>query len=556
AAAALAASFWSLMYSRTGIRHILTPVLALGVFYFLSKQLTVISNQSKKARLITDYRPLITAAFLGLGYYTYFASRGVPLILIAFAAYLWLFYRPFFRHRWQGIAVALGLSLIFAIPLILTLQQQPESEARVAELAVPIVEARKGNFEPLQEFTIVTLSMFHSDGDDEWLYNIPHRPVFGTVGAIFFWFGILIVFWQAFSPLIKKSSVTPRQAQAAALLLLWWLAGISPGFISVPPASLGHTIMAQPAVFLLAALPVWLIGEWLIKNWRFEVRRQLPISNPQSLISVILGFLLITNIALRDWPDYFREWPQRGMVRFLYRADIHDVADYLNENPDLTDFGMTGLLAGSWDKLALTADLDNPTDHHPRWYNPQRALLLNPPNSFSGYPDVDNPYDASYQPLVDIAGGYELTEVVAAIDAAEGICFANGLCWQTAVYDSTTQHLELGWTVGTPLQLPDIPLISNPPPPGVYSGSRLRVFGQLHDADQNFLAGDDGLWVDPTTLQVGDIFLQQHWLTLPEGTVAETAVIGLYDPKTGERILTEDGRDFIRLSLAEITHSR
>ena len=65
--------------------------------------------------------------------------------------------------------------------------------------------------------------------------------------------------------------------------------------------------------------------------------------------------------------------------------------------------------------------------------------------------------------------------------------------------------------------------------------------------------GDDGLWVDPTTLQVGDIFLQQHWLTLPEGVEAETAVIGLYDPKTGERILTEDGRDLIRLSLAEIT---
>ena len=70
------------------------------------------------------------------------------------------------------------------------MQNQPESEARVAELAVPIVEAQVGNFEPLIEHVVVTLSMFHADGDGEWLYNIPGRPVFGWVGAIFFWVGI------------------------------------------------------------------------------------------------------------------------------------------------------------------------------------------------------------------------------------------------------------------------------------------------------------------------------------------------------------------------------
>ena len=546
AAAALAVSFWSLMYSRTGIRHILTPVFALGVFYFFSKQ------QSKKFRLNTVRYALLTALFLGLGYYTYFASRGVPLILIAFAIYLWLFFRPFFWQRWRGIALALGFSLILALPLIQKLQQQPESEARVAELAVPIVEARSGNFEPLREHVVVTLSMFHSDGDDEWLYNIPHRPVFGTIGALFFWLGVLIAFWQALAPLLKRPYVAPRHSQAAALLLLWWLAGISPSFISVPPASLGHNIMAQSAVFLLAALPIWLVGEWLLKNWRLEIGDWRLSANLQSPISLLLGTLLVTTIALRDWPAYFQEWPQRGMVRFLYRADIHDVANYLNENPTLIDFGVTGLLAGPWDKLALTADLDTPTSVYPRWYNPQRALLLHPPHSFSGYPDVESPYLAAYQPLAEVAGGYELSEVAASLVEAEGVCFVNGLCWQTAVYDPITQRLELSWRVGAPLQLPDIPLISNPPPPGVYSGSRLRVFGQLHDANQNFLAGDDGLWVDPTTLQVDDIFLQQHWLALPDAALAETAVIGLYDPKTGARILTEDGRDLIRLSLKDI----
>ena len=42
AAAALAVSFWSLMYSRIGIRHILTPVLALATFYFFLPKETLI----------------------------------------------------------------------------------------------------------------------------------------------------------------------------------------------------------------------------------------------------------------------------------------------------------------------------------------------------------------------------------------------------------------------------------------------------------------------------------------------------------------------------------
>jgi hypothetical protein len=123
------------------------------------------------------------------------------------------------------------------------------------------------------------------------------------------------------------------------------------------------------------------------------------------------------------------------------------------------------------------------------------------------------------------------------------------LCWVTAVYHPDDQILELGWQVGRELNLPERPLISNPPPPGVYAGSRLYVFGQLWDANDNFLAGDDGFWVDPATLQVGDIFLQQHHISLPEGVMAETAVFGLYDPMTGERILTEDGQDHLKLEI-------
>jgi len=572
AAAGLAFSFWSLMYSRIGLRHILMPLLTLLTFYFFWRALKRRSTNHRPP--ITDYG--LAALFMGLGFYTYFASRGVPLILLAFTVYLALVDWPLFRRKWRGIGLMFGVTAVLALPLFLTLQQQPESEARVAELAVPLVEARNGNFEPLQRHIIATLVMAHADGDDEWLYNIPHRPVFGPIAAIFFWAGVAIAAWYTLKGIVLRIAycVLCKRGETArpdgvlfardptapsrpypsspysltsslpfAFLLIWWLVGISPGFISVPPASLGHTILAQSAFFVLAALPVWRLE---IGNWGLG-------GNKKSFLIAGSGLLLLLSIATRDLPDYFVEWPGRGMVRFLYRADIQDVAEYLNENPEVTDAGITGLLAGPWDKAALEIDLAEGTAVSLRWYNPQRAILLNPPLSFRGYPDVDEAYENGFRQVAggDQAGYYSLAQVEMVRPSGERVCFQNGFCLISANYDTETGRLELGFEVARELDLPPNPLISNPPPPGVYSGPRLYAFGQLLDADGNFLAGDDGLWVDPYSLQPGDVFLQQHWPQLPEGAEPVTAVFGLYDPMTGQRILTEDGRDHLKLEIGD-----
>ena len=436
----------------------------------------------------------------------------------------------------------------------------------------------------LQQFVVVTLSMFHADGDDEWLYNIPHRPVFKGVTAVLFWLGVLIVVWDSAQPLIKrikKQTLTPPQEKRAfgnAFLFAWWLAGISPGFISVPPASLGHTILAQPAVFILLSLPIGrLIGDRGLGFARglgigdrgsAGTSQQSTKGDPVALASSassssILSFILHPSflavitlvvltllVAVRDWPDYFVEWSERGLVRFLYRADIRDVADYVNEN-ELADFGVTGLLAGPWDKLALSIDLDH--EARPRWYDPQRAVLLLPAVSFSGYPDVPVAYSEAFGSVEGIrAGYYALSETTYEFEQFDApICFENGFCATGAMLDKETSQLNLGWMVQRPLILPPNPLISNPPPSGVYAGPRLAVFGQLLGENDTFLAGDDGLWVDPYTLQVGDAFVQQHWLVPPAESAPQFILFGMYDPMTGQRILTDDGVDHVRIEIEE-----
>lgn len=570
AAAALAVSFWSLIYSRNGQRHVSFPVFMLASFYFFWKGLQAGKRPPAAGGPAKGWRRwlrtngdrlaaesfLAAGLFMGAGFYTYFASRGVPLILLAFSAYLWLFHRPLFRRRWRGILLTFPVALLLAIPLIVTVSQAPGADARVAEVAVPLVEARAGNLEPLREHVVRTLSMFHGDGDDEFLYNIPHRPVFGPAGALFFWSGVLIALWHALQPAwraLRSRAGRPSEegelteegrSPAAAFLLLWWLAGITPGFLSVPAGSLGHTIAAQSAAYLLAALPIALLA-----------RRP----GPGRRLVPLLALLLVATGAARDLPDYFYEWPSRGNVRFLYHANAGDVAAYLSERQQpLADFGISGLLAGPWERQALQIEMENAgvEEARPRWFDPRRAILLRtagrPAILFAGYPNVETAYTELYTPLPgETAGEYQLARVEAeAPDATDPTCFRNGLCLLHARYDAAGGRLHLTWEVARPLDVPPVPVVSKPAPPGVYDGPRLAVFAHLLDGDA-LLAGDDGLWINPETVRPGDVFRQQHHLAPPpENAPVDTAAafaVGLYDPLTGERILAEDGRDHVRL---------
>ncbi|PIE81707.1 MAG: hypothetical protein CSA11_03400 [Chloroflexi bacterium] len=569
AAAGLAVSFWALMYSRIGLRHILMPPLTLAAFYFFWRGMESKEPglKMKKTALSLPqgwrlpfnlqsslFNFTLAAIFIGLSFYTYFASRGMPLILAAFLGYAAWVAWPLVKGKWRGIVWLFVLTAVLAIPLLLTLQQQPESEARVAELAVPLVALSEGNVAPLVEHVRITLGMFVNQGDGEWLYNIPNRPVLTAIGAIFFWLGAAITAVLTLSPLWHKlrqwlgkqpARPTSPSELAGAFLLLWWLAGISPAFISIPPASLGHTILAQPAVFILAAVPIWGLEtrNWGLGRW-------------QTRFVALLGLVLVASIAVRDWPDYFANWPERGMVRFLYRADYHELANYVNQNDALTDFGVNSLLAGPWDQIAFASDLHR-DNVQPRWFNAERAILLQPNLSFTSYPETAVAYPEAFNPTGTTVSSFTLAQTDAVQPAEEPICFVNGLCWQTAVYHPVQQTIDLTWHVSRELDLPEQEIISNPPPPNVYAGPRLLVFAQLLDAAGNFIVGDDGLWVDIYSLHPGDQFMQQHRLPWPAGMAAEaaapsaakTAVFGLYDPMTGTRILTANGQDHIKLAL-------
>jgi hypothetical protein len=549
---ALATSFWSLMYSRIALRHVSLLPFALTAFYLLWTPLTTRGAPSAMGRAaLSDTKTLGWAVplggVLGLSLYTYPVSRLLPVMMIVFALYLAIFHRDHFRRAWAGYALALLLAVALAFPLLLAIARGSSeaaaegigADARLVELARPIRALRQGDPGPLLETTWTTLNMFHATGDPEALYNLPDRPVFSVFGGLLFWIGVLLclVRWRR-----------PRYF----FLILWLGVGMLPTVLSVPPASLSHSILIQPLTYLLPALAI-------TEGYRSAQRRLAPGLDVSfsTVILVALVCAFLVPVTYRDLRDYFWRWPRYDFVRFLYRADYRDAAAYLDDHPEIQDWAVGSLLMGPWDRLALDVDVQR-DDAAVRLFDPQRALV------FAGAAPSGSALLTSYPPPAapiarilreDSAGQtvrsgtslrHYILEPETHVDQDVPLArFDNGLELIAADWDELANTEIPGnqvvlltvWRVADTLDLPPMPIVANPPPPGVYSGSRLAVFTHLLASDGAFLVGDDGLWVDPLTLRPGDQFVQLHRFAVPVGAPdgPYAVELGLYDPKTGQR---------------------
>jgi hypothetical protein len=559
AALALAVSFWGLMYSRSGQRHISVTVTTLAALYFLWRTLHPPENPSSDFgfRILSfefkflNFDFLLAGLSLGIGFYTYFASRGVPLILLAFALYLAIWQRETLRKAWRGLLATALMAGVMGLPLLLILRANPGAEARVSELAAPIEAARAGDFSLIGESALQTLSMFTHDGDPEVLYNVPNRPVFGPLGGALFWGGVV---WAAVQAL-------GRRDERCALLLLWLLAGLAPGALSVPPASLGHTILAQPAAMMMPALAL----DALWTRWR--------------RIGIALAAVFLVWEGVRGPYDYFLVWPNDSFNRVLHHSDLHEAAALLNAEPeDVRDVAIGSYLLEQWDQQVMRLDLDSSREWRVRAFDPRAAMLypageparwvlpaylrdswaesylLDPlpaPTPYAYY-RAAAPFPALSEVGEDSESGAGTRHAVPLQTR-----FDNGLALLATsgiTREGDTLTLVTAWEVGEALTLPERPLFSKPPAPGQDDTPRLAIFVQLLDGAGQRVTGWDGLGVDPYTLYPGDRFLQRHDIPLQGVPLDEyTLVAGLYNPMTGERhrdVLT--GQDHVVLTTFEV----
>jgi hypothetical protein len=75
----------------------------------------------------------------------------------------------------------------------------------------------------------------------------------------------------------------------------------------------------------------------------------------------------------------------------------------------------------------------------------------------------------------------------------------------------------------------------------------VKAFLHALDGQGNVVAGSDRFDVDAYTLQAGDRYIQKNSLNAPAGTY--NLEIGLYDPASGTRYVTDDGQDSVALGM-------
>ena len=421
------------------------------------------------------------------------------------------------------MALTAAVAAALSAPLFIAIANTPGGEARLGVVGQPLIELLHGNVVPAAQNTAATLGMFAFSGDPEFLYNIPNRAVFGWGGALLFAAGGALALWRWREPRL-------------AFCLLWLAGGLAPAFVSVPAASLGHTIAAQPVFFLFPALAVAALAQ------RIKVAAP-SVALPRWLPAALAVLYLIT-LGARDLTDYFSTWPALPQVRYLYRAELHEAAAVLRALPVGSALGLASPTLHPADPLALALDTPG-RDLHVVTFTPGWAWA---------YPAGDAPVFLSAYALPSRftqlpAGAAEalLTEPLAPPAVPLDAAFSNG--WMYFGY--TAERTAAGLTLTTYWSVTDAYTPPAPRPVDVLSGTPLplRFFAHVLKPDGTLLVGDDRLDVDPATLRPGDSLVQVFEFALPADTPAAgyAVQVGLYAPDTGTRVPLADGGEALRL---------
>lgn len=543
AAALLAVSFWPVMYARFGVRHIgtLPWLLAAMVLLYPPRMNSRAERGNTLKRVLTrlEYQPsnsfdgvgriVLAGICLAAGLMTYFAGRAVPLILAGFLGYLLIFHRSILKRVWWHYAAAIALGALLAAPMFIEIANTPGAERRTEVVGGPLIELRKGNVQPAIETTLGTLGMFTFAGDPESLYNVPGRPVFDWITGAFFYLGVLVCFIR-----LKRIE--------SGFALAWLVIGIAPAFVSVPAASFSHTIAALPVVYVITAIGVVTISDKMTRGHddKMTSHRQIILSR-KALHPVILSGIVLLNGAL-TLRDYFGTWANDDFVRFQYHAPTREIAQWLDQNPQITDVAIgTHVTQLELDPVALELDVKR-AGMKARWFNAETALVL--PPSRVVIVSALQPMGDSVREIVETTGnllvdgpGFKAYSITAAPRDVPplGAEFDGGrlslsIALRSAVRGRPGELMvwRTYWTYRGPLSI-----------------QRAKMFFHVLDGQGQVIVGDDREDLNFATVRAGDEFWQISSVTLPNDLPpGQYAIeIGWYHPETGARLKQADGSD-------------
>ncbi|MCU0520212.1 MAG: glycosyltransferase family 39 protein [Anaerolineae bacterium] len=542
-----AASFWALMLARVGLRAPTLPVLlAASVLAYDYAQSRSTHGASPRARLWYGLAGLL----LGLSFYTYMASRGMPLLFLGYAAILAVVDRRRFRRVWRGTLLLLAVAALVGAPLFLHLRANPGLEQRVSQLGQAVVAMKTGDLRPLWANIADSLPMLLWQGDPYWLYNIAGRPGLEPLLAVGFAVGL-------------SASLLHLRDPRNILLLLWLGGGTAPALLTPVAYNLLHAVGAMPAVLLLAARGLCVISR--LGRGTAVCPRAWSWLRTATILALALAFVATSVESLHA---YFVMWTRHRNVRVAYHHHVVALGRHLDRVEATGPVVITTLYPGEFhDPYTMEVTLRR-DDLALRWVDGREAIVF--PNTPARlFVETQTQLAATLWAEVS-RDSQVLTVLTYGQDAipteTRGYLWNAPATWRRIVSAAETKVLV---GTGDPPQLADHRVTSAPIDfgtsvrllgyratervdpgadlelvtlwevlaPSVAAASDLAIFAHLLDAEGTLLDQDDRLGAPSWQWQSGDHFAQVHRLDRASAPAPGCCIaLGIYDRATLVRL--------------------
>ncbi len=271
----VAVGHWSLNFSRLGMYNAATPLFELLAFGLLLRGL--------RTGAAADFAWAGLALGSGLVFYSAFQLFG-PVLVIFAAAVLLREWRAWSRLALGLSVAALGTALVFAPVAKFALTRPDVYLSRIETTSLLTDKSPDERLPALWANTRKHLLMFHVQGDPNGRHNVAGAPLLDWVS------GALMVLGLA---------MCVRNLRRAEYLIIpvWLAVGMMGGILSLDfeaPQSL-RSIAAQPAAYLLAALPI----QALYDGWHRDGGSKLP------HIGGVVGAALLVPMIWANLHAYF-----------------------------------------------------------------------------------------------------------------------------------------------------------------------------------------------------------------------------------------------------------
>src|SRR5581483_7557956 len=278
AAALLSLSFWSLSFSRIGLRTTMVgPLLAASLYCLL--------------RLLETRRrsyALLGGLAMGLSLYTYIAARLIPILALLICLIEMRKARKCLKEL--GLA-AIAFMVVFAPEGVYFLQHGQDFGNRAREVSVfnPHPDIVGTPSTPGRSL-LLTAGMLLVSGDTNRQHNLPGEPALPLPEALLFVAGLLLALIRA------------RKKRGYLWPLAWLVVMLIPSALSHSSPDMLQALSAAPAAYLFPALALDLICAWL----------------PAWGLGSALAFSAVLALGAEEGYRYFGRWAGDPRTQALF----------------------------------------------------------------------------------------------------------------------------------------------------------------------------------------------------------------------------------------------